>query len=65
MWFVLTKVGVASLGVLSSGADRLREKRSRNDFVLWKASKSGEPSWSSPWGRGRPGWHIECSVMAW
>ncbi|HUG15022.1 MAG TPA: cysteine--tRNA ligase [Thermomicrobiales bacterium] len=34
------------------------------DFVLWKASKPGEPSWDSPWGRGRPGWHIECSVMA-
>lgn len=33
------------------------------DFVLWKAAKSGEPSWSSPWGEGRPGWHIECSVM--
>ena len=34
------------------------------DFALWKASKSGEPSWPSPWGPGRPGWHIECSVMA-
>ena len=34
------------------------------DFVLWKASKPGEPSWESPWGRGRPGWHIECSVMS-
>ena len=33
------------------------------DFVLWKAAKEGEPSWSSPWGEGRPGWHIECSVM--
>ena len=40
------------------------EKRSANDFALWKASKSGEPSWPSPWGMGRPGWHIECSVMA-
>ncbi len=34
------------------------------DFVLWKAAKPGEPSWESPWGRGRPGWHIECSVMS-
>ena len=34
------------------------------DFVLWKASKAGEPKWESPWGEGRPGWHIECSAMA-
>ena len=34
------------------------------DFVLWKAAKPGEPSWTSPWGEGRPGWHIECSVMS-
>ncbi len=34
------------------------------DFALWKAAKAGEPSWPSPWGRGRPGWHIECSAMA-
>ena len=34
------------------------------DFVLWKAAKAGEPQWDSPWGRGRPGWHIECSAMA-
>lgn len=34
------------------------------DFVLWKAAKPGEPSWESPWGNGRPGWHIECSVMS-
>ncbi|KAH8022930.1 hypothetical protein HPB51_006360 [Rhipicephalus microplus] len=40
------------------------EKRSANDFALWKASKPGEPAWKSPWGPGRPGWHIECSVMA-
>src|SRR5919106_169836 len=38
-------------------------KRSPLDFTLWKASKSGEPSWESPWGLGRPGWHIECSAM--
>lgn len=40
------------------------EKRSNSDFALWKASKAGEPSWPSPWGNGRPGWHIECSAMA-
>ncbi|MCJ1287892.1 hypothetical protein MMC26_007244 [Xylographa opegraphella] len=40
------------------------EKRSKPDFALWKSSKPGEPSWPSPWGRGRPGWHIECSAMA-
>lgn len=34
------------------------------DFVLWKGAKTGEPSWTSPWGEGRPGWHIECSVMS-
>ena len=39
-------------------------KRNPLDFVLWKASKEGEPWWESPWGRGRPGWHLECSVMS-
>ncbi|WP_434628648.1 cysteine--tRNA ligase [Chromobacterium sp. CV08] len=39
-------------------------KRDPLDFVLWKAAKPGEPSWDSPWGPGRPGWHIECSVMS-
>lgn len=39
-------------------------KRDAADFALWKAAKPGEPSWPSPWGRGRPGWHIECSAMA-
>jgi cysteinyl-tRNA synthetase len=39
-------------------------KKDHLDFALWKASKEGEPSWESPWGRGRPGWHIECSVMS-
>jgi len=40
------------------------EKRDPLDFALWKAAKPGEPSWGSPWGHGRPGWHIECSAMA-
>ena len=39
-------------------------KRSPLDFVLWKSAKPGEPEWESPWGAGRPGWHIECSAMA-
>ena len=47
-------------GALTSGST----KRAAADFALWKASKPGEPAWPSPWGQGRPGWHIECSVMA-
>lgn len=39
-------------------------KKDPLDFVLWKAAKEGEPAWSSPWGQGRPGWHIECSAMS-
>ena len=39
-------------------------KRNPADFALWKAEKPGEPSWNSPWGKGRPGWHIECSAMS-
>jgi cysteinyl-tRNA synthetase len=39
-------------------------KRSPMDFALWKAARPGEPAWPSPWGAGRPGWHIECSAMA-
>lgn len=39
-------------------------KRNPMDFVLWKPAKDGEPGWESPWGRGRPGWHIECSAMS-
>ena len=40
------------------------DKESPEDFALWKAQKPGEPSWESPWGKGRPGWHIECSAMS-
>lgn len=46
------------------GGDMASRKRSVNDFALWKSSKPGEPSWPSPWGDGRPGWHIECSAMS-
>jgi cysteinyl-tRNA synthetase len=45
-------------------ADDEYEKEDVKDFVLWKAEKPGEPSWPSPWGPGRPGWHIECSAMS-
>lgn len=49
-------------GVLTSA--ETDEKRNKFDFALWKKSKEGEPFWDSPWGQGRPGWHIECSAMA-
>jgi cysteinyl-tRNA synthetase len=51
---------------LESGAriDVDDDKRNPSDFVLWKAQKPGEPAWESPWGMGRPGWHIECSAMS-
>src|SRR3954468_5624336 len=50
----------------SAGArvDVDERKRSPIDFALWKAAKPGEPAWDSPWGEGRPGWHIECSAMS-
>ncbi|CZG41614.1 cysteine--tRNA ligase [Legionella pneumophila] len=50
--------------VSGSRIEIVKEKRSPLDFVLWKKAKPGEPSWPSPWGEGRPGWHIECSAMA-
>jgi len=60
-----TGVGVAELAEEGEGAlGSTGEKRHRNDFALWKASRPGEPAWYSPWGKGRPGWHIECSAMA-
>lgn len=43
--------------------DNDEEKQNPLDFALWKSAKAGEPSWTSPWGEGRPGWHIECSTM--
>ncbi len=46
------------------GGGAAAKKRSAADFALWKAAKPGEPSWDSPWGPGRPGWHIECSAMS-
>ena len=60
------KLSNKDLDGLIAGArvEIVREKRSPLDFVLWKQAKEGEPSWPSPWGNGRPGWHIECSAMA-
>jgi len=52
--------GEGALGAQAAGGD----KRGSRDFALWKKAKENEPSWESPWGRGRPGWHIECSAMA-
>src|SRR5438874_1301351 len=54
------------LDTLRAGArvETDEEKRSPLDFALWKKAKPGEPSWPSPWGEGRPGWHIECSAMS-
>jgi cysteinyl-tRNA synthetase len=49
--------------LVSDDAD-LKYKKNPRDFALWKAAKKGEPSWPTPWGVGRPGWHIECSAMA-
>lgn len=51
---------------MESSADSEHESKKRDirDFALWKKAKENEPSWPSPWGRGRPGWHIECSAMA-
>lgn len=51
---------------LKAGArvDPTEHKRNPLDFALWKAAKPGEPAWDSPWGKGRPGWHIECSAMS-
>jgi cysteinyl-tRNA synthetase len=51
-------------GALTTSENTSKEKKNDCDFVLWKKSKTGEPVWHSPWGLGRPGWHIECSVMA-
>lgn len=60
------KLSKKNLEDLISGA-RVNINEAKNspaDFALWKSKKEGEPSWKSPWGEGRPGWHIECSVMA-
>ncbi|MBQ2945859.1 MAG: cysteine--tRNA ligase [Clostridia bacterium] len=60
------KLSHQPLSDLEEGAriDVNEQKESAVDFALWKAAKPGEPHWTSPWGEGRPGWHIECSAMA-
>ena len=60
------KLSKRSLEQMIAGArvEAGEEKEDPMDFVLWKAAKPDEPSWESPWGRGRPGWHIECSAMS-
>jgi cysteinyl-tRNA synthetase len=60
------KLSKKDLKDLQSGARVSVDERKQNpmDFALWKASKEGEPFWESPWGKGRPGWHIECTAMA-
>jgi len=72
VWFAVRslpaygKLSGRNLDELQSGdrVDEGEDKRDPLDFALWKAAKPGEPSWESPWGPGRPGWHIECSAMA-
>ncbi|MDP6856168.1 MAG: cysteine--tRNA ligase, partial [Candidatus Thalassarchaeaceae archaeon] len=61
-----TLTGNTIEAVQAGGSGRLdkSDKREHNDFALWKAAKPGEPAWDSPWGKGRPGWHIECSAMS-
>ncbi|MHB8090613.1 MAG: cysteine--tRNA ligase [Syntrophales bacterium] len=60
------KLSGRNLEEMTAGArvDVNEKKRNPFDFALWKASKEGEPWWDSPWGKGRPGWHLECSVMS-
>ena len=60
------KLSGQNLDDLEAGAriDVDTDKKNPADFALWKAAKPGEPSWNSPWGQGRPGWHIECSAMS-
>ena len=60
------KLSNQDIDELKSGARVEVDKRKKEaiDFALWKKAKEGEPNWNSPWGKGRPGWHIECSVMS-
>lgn len=63
----VTRIHVRSINLILTLTGALTAssgKRQPSDFALWKGTKPGEPAWPSPWGNGRPGWHIECSVMA-
>ena len=70
VWFDVTsfpaygKLSGRKVEDMRSSAETMAGKKSPQDFALWKAAKPGEPQWESPWGPGRPGWHIECSAMA-
>ena len=65
-WPAYGKLSGQNIDDLENGArvDPTEQKKDPLDFALWKAEKPGEPSWDSPWGKGRPGWHIECSAMS-
>ncbi len=58
------KLSGQDISEMKDTGDNSFEKRNKIDFALWKKAREGEPSWDSPWGRGRPGWHIECSAMS-
>ena len=60
------KLSGRNLDDMQAGArvDVDNRKQDPMDFALWKSAKPGEPAWDSPWGKGRPGWHIECSAMS-
>ncbi|MFT7625736.1 MAG: cysteinyl-tRNA synthetase [Myxococcota bacterium] len=58
------KLSRQNVAELKASADESSGKKNPADFALWKAAKPGEPAWDSPWGGGRPGWHIECSAMS-
>lgn len=64
LFFLRGLIHLIYLYFISGSLSSKTGRRSAADFALWKASKPGEPFWPSPWGPGRPGWHIECSVMA-
>lgn len=59
----LEEMQAGASGRVEVEAGEVSKKKNPYDFALWKGAKPGEPSWESPWGRGRPGWHIECSAM--
>ncbi|WP_088240810.1 cysteine--tRNA ligase [Calothrix rhizosoleniae] len=59
----LEQMQAGASGRVDAGDGEAVKKRHPFDFALWKAAKPGEPAWDSPWGKGRPGWHIECSAM--
>jgi cysteinyl-tRNA synthetase len=63
-YLTLSGQRIDDLLVSTDGDDVISKKRDPRDFALWKSAKPGEPSWPTPWGAGRPGWHLECSAMA-